>query len=292
MLSVMECNGTDREPARPSVRRAPRQRGLSRHEEYALAERVAAGDREARNRLVESNLGLVVTVARRFVGRRLELDDLIGEGNLGLIRAAEGFDPRFGTRFSTYAGCCIRRAIREALIRTSSTIRLPERVFILLMKWRRAKRELGSELGRAPGFEETASFLGLSEARKALVSRALLASRLQAESSHGSGRDDGLSGRVIDRRCEVEQGVDAEDERAVARQCLGQLDRRERAILMLRFGLEGESLTLAEIGRRLGVTKERVRQLEGRALSQLSRGHSEGEDGLHDIKSPGACQVA
>ena len=273
MISLLECNRPDLEPAPQSVREGPRRRGLSRDQECVLAARVAAGDRQARDRLVETNLALVVTVARRFLGRGLELDDLNGEGNLGLIRAAERFDPRFGARFSTFAGCCIRQAIREALTHTTSTIRLPVRMVRLLMKWRRAEHALGCELGRAPSFDEIASSLGLSEARKGRVSRALDAGRLRPESCYGNGLGDRLFGSVTDRRGGDEEEVDAEDARAVARQLIGQLDRRERAILMLRFGLEGEGLSLAEIGRRLGVTRERVRQLEGRALGKLSQGH-------------------
>ncbi len=146
--------------------------GLSRDEESALAARIAAGDRGARNRLVQANLGLVVTIARRYVDGGLDLDDLVGEGNLGLIRAAEEFDPRFGARFSTYAVCWIRQAICRALMHTASTIRLPERMVGLLMKWRRADWTLGRELGKAPSFDEIASHLGLSEAKRSLVARA------------------------------------------------------------------------------------------------------------------------
>ena len=246
------------------------------------AARVAAGDREARDRLVETNLGLVVTIARRYLGRRLELDDLIGEGNLGLIQAAEGFDPRLGTRFSTFAAICIRRAIGRALTQTSSTIRLPGNIVVLLMKWRRAERALGCELGRAPSFDEVARSLGLNGVAKTLVSRALHAGRLRLESSFGSGLPSGLSGVVQDQQGESEEGVDAEDERAVAARLIGQLGGRERDILMLRFGVEGEGLSLAELGRRLGLTRDRVRQLEGRALSKLRRGHPQGG---HDLRS-------
>jgi RNA polymerase primary sigma factor len=276
MISPSECNRPDLEPAPPSVGRASTGPGLSRREESVLAARVAAGDREARDRLVEANLGLVVTIARRYLGRRLELDDLIGEGNLGLIQAAEGFDPRLGTRFSTFAAICIRRAIGRALTHTSSMIRLPGKIVGLLMEWRRAERALGCELGRAPSFDEIARSLGLNGVRKTLVSRALNAGRLRLESSFDSGLRDGLCGAVADRRGGAGEGVDAEDERAVASRLIAQLDGRERTILMLRFGLEGEGLTLEEIGRRLGVTRERVRQIEGRALSKLRQRHPQG----------------
>jgi RNA polymerase primary sigma factor len=247
-----------------------------------LAARVAAGDRAARDRLIEAHLGLVVSIARRFLGRGLELEDLIGEGTLGLIQAADGFDPRCGARFGTFATYHIRRAICSGLTHWSTAIRLPGSMRSLLRKWWRAERALGSELGRAPSFDEIASSLGLSEARRVLVSRALDAGRLTLESSFGSGLRGGLSGVVMDRRRGPEEWVDARDERGVAWRLIGQFDGRERDILMLRFGMEGEGLSLAEIGRRLGLTRERVRQIEGRALSKLGQGHPEGE---HDPRS-------
>ena len=254
------------DPAPVSVRRSP---GLSRDEERELAEAVAAGDRAARDRLIRANLGLVVTIARRLLGRGLDLDDLVGEGNLGLIRAAEEFDPCVGTRFSTYAVYWIKQAIRDALIRTTAAIRVPDRVVGLLTKWRRAERALGGELGRPPRFDEIASCLGLSETRKLLVARALDAGRFLPTGGRGVGADYRLSDEVADQQGPAEERVEAEDERAVAWRLIRRLGTRERAILMLRYGLEGEILTLEQIGRRLGVTRERVRKLEARALRKL-----------------------
>jgi RNA polymerase primary sigma factor len=260
------------EPAAATVRRGAGRNGLTRDEEYALAARIAAGDRTARNRLVQANLGLVVAIARRFLGRGLDFDDLVGEGNLGLIRAAEEFDPRFGARFSTYAVCWIKQAMRHALMHTASTIRLPERMVGLLMKWRRAEWALGRELGRAPKFDEVASYLGLSEAKKSLVVRAIEAGRLRPGSRDDDRPGGGLSGWVTDRHGPAGEWVEAEEERAVAWRLIGRLNDRERVILTLRFGLEGESLTLEEIGRRLGITRERVRQVENHALRKLGEG--------------------
>ena len=151
-------------PSAPEV--PPARAGLSTQEEHELAARIANGDREARNRLVQANLGLVGTIAREFLGRGLAFEDLVAEGNLGLIRAAEEFDPRFGTRFSTYAAYWIRQAIRHALINTTSTIRLPAHMVGLLTKWRRAERALSREAGRAASFDEIASSLQLSESQK------------------------------------------------------------------------------------------------------------------------------
>lgn len=245
----------------------PGRRGLSREEESELARRAAAGDRDARDRLVEANLGLVVTIARRFLGRGLDLEDLIGEGNLGLIRASAGFNPALGTRFSTHAGYWITLAIREALCQTGSAIRLPERMLGLLRRWRRAEWVLGRDLGRKPSFDEVASTLGLNEARRTHVARALEAGRLHASGLCGDGSIDeavaSADGHPVQERLEVEE------ERAIAWRLMGRLEPRERSIVMLRFGLEGDALTLEQIGRRLGVTRERVRQLEASALRKL-----------------------
>src|SRR5205085_895865 len=155
---------------------------LTAAEECALAAAIADGDPEARARMIRANLRLVVKIARDFVGRGIVFDDLIGEGNLGLIRAAEEFDPRFGTRFSTYASYWIKQAIRHALINTTSTIRLPAHMVGLLTKWRRAEGTLCREEGRVPTFDEIASYLRLSETQKSLVAKARQARQLKLES--------------------------------------------------------------------------------------------------------------
>src|SRR5215469_3002657 len=155
---------------------------LTASEESELAAALARGDSNARSRMIRANLRLVVKIARDYLGRGVVLDDLIGEGNLGLIRAAEEFDPRFGTRFSTYASYWIKQAIRHALINTTTTIRLPAHMVGLLTKWRRAERELSREAGRAPSFDEVAAYLELSEAQRVLVARAQQARQLKLES--------------------------------------------------------------------------------------------------------------
>ena len=129
---------------------------LSAVEECELADAIARGDKDARTRMIQANLRLVVKIARDYVGRGMALDDLIGEGNLGLIRATEEFEPCYGTRFSTYASYWIKQSIRHALINTSTTIRLPAHMIGLLTKWRRAERVLCRQLGRGPSFNEVA----------------------------------------------------------------------------------------------------------------------------------------
>src|SRR5271170_2152911 len=145
---------------------------LSAAEECTLAEAIARGDKDARGRMIQANLRLVIKIARDYIGRGMVLEDLVGEGNLGLIRAAEEFQPRYGTRFSTYAAYWIKQSIRHALINTTSTIRLPAHMVGLLTRWRRAERALSREEGRAPSFDEIAATLRLTEAQKVLVARA------------------------------------------------------------------------------------------------------------------------
>jgi RNA polymerase primary sigma factor len=243
---------------------------LTAAEERELAEAIALGDKNARKRMIEANLRLVVKIARDYIGRGIPLDDLIGEGNLGLIRAAEEFDPRFGTRFSTYASYWIKQAIRHALINTTATIRLPAHMVGLLTRWRRADRSLGRELGRAPSFEEIATSLGLSEAQKTLVSRAHQARQLKLESGMAGEANRWSPEESVDRREAPESAMEAADDRAFLLSRLERLDERERTILSLRYGLEGAlPMTLKEIGRQLGVTREWVRKIELRAVRKL-----------------------
>ena len=220
--------------------------------------------------MIQANLRLVVKIAQDYVGRGIVLDDLIGEGNLGLIRAAEEFDPRFGTRFSTYASYWIKQAIRHALINTTSTIRLPAHMVGLLTKWRRAERVLCREAGRTPTFEEIAAFLGLSETQRILVASAQQARQLKLESGVAGNVHPWSPDDSVDRHETPESMLEADDERELLLRRMDRLDARERAILALRYGLEGElPQTLKEIGRRLGVTREWVRKIELRAIRKL-----------------------
>jgi RNA polymerase primary sigma factor len=243
---------------------------LSASEECALAEAIARGDRDARKRMIQANLRLVVRIAREYVGRGMVFEDLIGEGNLGLIRAAEEFEPRFGTRFSTYASYWIKQSIRHALINTASTIRLPAHMVGLLSKWRRAERALGRVQGQAPSFSDVATLLGLSETQKSLVARAWKARQVRLESTMAPEPGQWSPVEEWDRYKPPEALLEADDERLTLLRRMERLDSRERTILNLRYGLDGESpLTLKEIGRRLGVTREWVRKIELRAVRKL-----------------------
>ena len=244
---------------------------LTAAEERELAGAIARGDSAARSRMIQANLRLVVKIARDFVGRGIPLDDLIGEGNLGLIRAAEEFDPRFGTRFSTYASYWIKESIRRALINTTETIRLPAHTVGLLTRWRRAERTLGREAGRAPSFEEVASSLGLSPTQKALVAQALLARQVKRESSMATDAGRWSPDEALDRHEAPGSLLEAVDECAHLLRRMNRLDARERTILAWHYGLGGERpLTFKEIGRRLGLTKEWVRKIELRAVRKLA----------------------
>src|SRR3954469_5006615 len=163
---------------------------LSAGEERELAEAIARGDRDARALMIQANLRLVVKIARDYLGRGLVLDALFGEGILGLIRAAEEFDPRFGTRFSTYASYWIKQAIRHALINTAATIRLPAHMVNLLTKWRRAERALTRELGCTPTTDQVAVALGLTDTQRILVEKARRARQLRLESGSGESGGD------------------------------------------------------------------------------------------------------
>jgi RNA polymerase primary sigma factor len=242
---------------------------LTAEEEVTLARAVEAGDEASRVRLIRANLRLVVKVARDFEGRGLALEDLVGEGNLGLIRAAKEFDPSFGTRFSTYASHWIKQAIRHALITTTAPIRLPAHMVGLLTKWRRAERAYLREFGHPPGFEYLAVSLGLSESKRRMVEQALLACRL-LPGAGGEGDEGGALDEAAAPHEAPDLPMEADDDRRDLMQRLERLDDRERTIVTLRFGLGGrEPLTLKEIGKRLGVTREWVRKIEVRAVRKL-----------------------
>jgi RNA polymerase primary sigma factor len=236
---------------------------LSAAEECSLAEAIKAGDSDARGRMIRANLRLVVKIARDYAGRGMSLDDLIGEGNIGLIRAAEDFDPRFGTRFSTYASYWIKQAIRHALTNTTATIRLPAHMVTLLSKWGEAERALAREMGHAPSFDQLAVTLGLTGVRREMVGHAMRTRRLQGEGSEGDRAEQGPSRLGVT----VERWDDAEDLRArMARR----LDAREHEVIALRFGLGGGGpRTLKELGCRLGMTLQGVREIECRAVAKL-----------------------
>jgi RNA polymerase primary sigma factor len=252
---------------------------LSAEEEHELAELIAEGDVLARDRMVRANLRLVVNIARGYTGKGLGLQDLIEEGNLGLLRAVEGFDPEVGTRFSTYASYWIKQSIKRALINSAKTIRIPAYMVELLSKWRRATARLNEELGRTPTNEEVARVLGLPKKKLPIIRKAIRISNSTPQSDQTeSGWS--LGEMVMDERLKApdEEMLDHDILRH-ALELLGDLEEREATVLRLRFGLGGdEPKTLKEIGAELGLTRERVRQIETEALRHLADGLTDPRD--------------
>jgi RNA polymerase primary sigma factor len=244
---------------------------LTADQEKSLARQIATGDTEARDLMVRANLRLVVNIARGYTGKGLALQDLIEEGNLGLLRAVEGFDPNMNTRFSTYASYWIKQSIKRALVNTAKTIRIPAYMVELLAKWRRATNQLTDELGRPPTNEETAKFLGLPKKKLNIIKKAIRVynSAPQTDQTEaGWSIDEMLSdGRTKTPDTEM---VENDDLRQVMH-LLDRMDPREATVLRMRFGLNDEEpKTLKEIGESLGLTRERVRQIESEALAKLS----------------------
>ena len=243
---------------------------LSTSEERDLARRMGGGDLEARSRLIRANLRLVVRIARGYLGHGLPLEDLIGEGNLGLIRAADLFDPAYGTRFSTLAGYWIKVAIRRALTETSSTIRLPAHLVKLMGRWRRAERALWCMLGHAPDAQQVAAAIGLAGSRRSLVDRGLHARCLPAGSVGEAARGWSIEEAVDPRRTPAEETEDREALRALTHS-LDRLGDLQHAVITLRFGLRGgKPATLREVARRLDTTPYFVAAIEAGAHRELA----------------------
>lgn len=244
---------------------------LTAQDERDLAIRIGKGDHAARDRMVRANLRLVVNISRGYAGKGLGLQDLIEEGNLGLLRAVEGFDPAVGTRFSTYASYWIKQSIKRALINTGKTIRIPAYMVELLSKWRRASARLTEELDRTPTPEEIARVLGLPKKKLPIIKKAI---KIYNATPQTDQSDSGwtLGDMIMDENqmSPDDKLVESDSLRHVL-EMLKDMDEREATILKYRFGLGGvEPRTLKEIGLQLGLTRERVRQIETEALAKMA----------------------
>jgi RNA polymerase primary sigma factor len=246
---------------------------LTAEDERELSNRISDGDMQARDRMVRANLRLVVNIARGYSGKGLPLQDLIEEGNLGLLRAVEGFDPDMNTRFSTYASYWIKQSIKRALINSAKTIRVPAYMVELLSKWRRANAKLHDELGRTPTAEEIARELELPPKKLKIIKKAI---QLYNTTPQTDDSDSNVSlGDLIpdERFLGPEDDLINSDNLTHVERMLKDMDEREATILKMRFGLDsGEPRTLKEIGEALGLTRERVRQIESEALRRLNKG--------------------
>ncbi len=275
-ISRTKKESTLQTPLETYLREINETRLLTADEEKMLARLIAKGDVMARDRMVRANLRLVVNIARGYTGKGLGLQDLIEEGNLGLLRAVEGFDPEMGTRFSTYASYWIKQSIKRALINSAKTIRIPAYMIELLSKWRRATVRLTDELRRNPTPEEIARVLGLPKRKLPIIKKAIQIynSTPQTDQSEAGWS---LGEMVMDERARSpEQELLENDVMKHVKEMILDLDEREAIVLKMRFGLKDtETHTLKEIGEKLGLTRERVRQIETEALRKLG-------DGLRD----------
>jgi len=245
---------------------------LTARQEVELAARIKVGDREARSHMIRANLRLVVKIAHDYNNFGLPMPDLISEGNIGLIKAVERFDPAKGGKLSTYAAWWIKQSIKRALANQSKTIRLPVHLVDKIAKVRRLAARMSEELGREPTDEELADEVGISAPKLAqLRTVSLRPASLDAPVSDEDGKELGETVGDLEAPNPQEQLSDSNMLEELG-EVLAVLDQRERRIISSRFGLEGEApKTLEEVGKRFGVTRERIRQLQNGALDKLRR---------------------
>lgn len=243
---------------------------LSADEEIELAHKIAEGDQSAKNELVEANLRLVVSLARHYQGCGLSYQDLIQEGNIGLIKAAEKFDVSKGFRFSTYASWWIKQALSRAIADQSRTIRIPVHMTENINKFKKAERELLSQLNREPKIKEIADAMGISE-KQAKEIQSYIVEPTSLDIQVGDDDDTTIGSFVEDTHfVNPESAYIKESNGDVVNAVLDTLSDREANILRLRFGIGGKkAMTLEEVGKEYGLTRERIRQIEAKALRKL-----------------------
>ncbi|HSX41842.1 MAG TPA: RNA polymerase sigma factor RpoD [Candidatus Saccharimonadales bacterium] len=290
MLEIPEANPTGKKKvvkdedltglSEDSVRMYLREIGayplLSGDEEVRLAKRIERGDKSAKRKLAEANLRLVVSIAKKYIGRGLTLLDLIQEGNLGLHRAVEKFDHRKGFKFSTYATWWIRQAITRAIADQARTIRIPVHMVETINRYMRTQRELQQELGREPTHDELAKKLGIEIDKLEHIMK-ISQETVSLESPVGEDGDSTLGEFLEDKMAaSPEEQAIYQLMKGHVEESLSVLTPREQKILRMRFGLDsdaatGRTHTLEEVGKEFGVTRERIRQIEAKALQKLKK---------------------
>ena len=268
-VDLLEGIGTE-DPVRMYLKEIGTVPLLSAEEEYRLAVRKSQGDEVAKQRLIEANLRLVVSIAKRYTGRGMSFLDLVQEGNLGLIKGVEKFDPEKGFKLSTYATWWIRQSVTRALADQARTIRVPVHMVETINKMSKMQRKLTLELGYEPSIKELADHLDMSEEK---VQEIMQIAREPAslETPIGEEDDSNLGDFVADSNVVSPEGnVESVMLREHIDTLLGDLKERERQVIVLRFGLEdGHPRTLEEVGKEFNVTRERIRQIEAKALRKL-----------------------
>ena len=274
-LDISEKAGID-DPVRAYFKSIGRTKLLSADEEIELGKRIANGDEDAKKKLTEANLRLVVSIAKRYSGRGMHLLDLIQEGNIGLMRAADKFDYSKGFKFSTYATWWIRQSITRSIADQSRTIRIPVHMGDTINKMNRVKRELLVELGMEPNTEQIADRMGIPVEKVRDIMMAAM-DPISLETPIGEEEDSKLEDFVQDSTQSVERTVIQSRLREQVDEVLGKLPERAERVLRLRFGLDdGRERTLEEVGREFNVTRERIRQIEMKALRKLRVNHING----------------
>lgn len=227
---------------------------------------------EARERMIRCNLRLVVSIAKQYTGRGLPIADLIEEGNVGLMRAVEGFDPAQGARFSTYASWWIKQGMKRALINASQPVHIPAYMVELVAKWKVAYRRLEAEMGTTPTLQDLAKAMDLPLRKVRIIRRAVKAFQTPSAPRSASGELMSMSDMIADQRTGTpSERVFADEDLRVLRQLLESIDEREAQVLRMRFGLDGgEPYTLRQISDELNISRERVRQIVDESLTKLN----------------------